>query len=149
MIYESWFASPICVDFVNEINNSNLKEYCLNLKNNDSGRTISNAGGWQSKDLDFNDQGLQEILQSIWVRLIQMKKDLGIKDSIKLKITNIWVNVNGRGNFNRPHAHPNSVISGVYYVDADPTISGDIIFSNPALTHGYHWDKIINQKQQN
>jgi uncharacterized protein (TIGR02466 family) len=141
MKYESWFASPIGIDFVKEIDNTSLKNYCLDLKNKESGRVISNAGGWQSGDLDLNDQTLQELLSAIWSRLVQMKKDLGIKDSVKLTVTNMWVNVNSKGNFNRPHAHPNSFISGVYYVNADPTTSGNIVFTNPILTHAYHWDK--------
>jgi uncharacterized protein (TIGR02466 family) len=141
MIYESWFANPIGVDFVKEIDNTALREFCLSLKNKEAGRTISNAGGWQSKNLDFNTPELQELLQAIWVRLLQMKDSIGIKDSVPMSITDIWVNINGKGNFNRPHAHPQSVISGVYYVDADPAISGDIVFQNPIVTHGYHWDK--------
>lgn len=141
MKYESWFSTPVGVDFIKEIDTERLKQYCLDLKNKDSGRTISNAGGWQSENLSFDIPEIQELLQALWIRLIQMKDDLGIKDSVNLTIQNIWININDRGNFNRPHAHPQSVISGVYYVDADPVISGDIVFASPIITHGYHWDK--------
>ena len=141
MNYESWFATPVGIDLIGEIDNDRLRNYCLNLKHTTSGRTISNAGGWQSENLDFDTPELQELLQAIWDRLVQMKDDLGIKDSVNLTIQNIWININEKGDFNRPHAHPQSVISGVYYVDADPSTSGDIVFMNPNITHGYHWDK--------
>jgi uncharacterized protein (TIGR02466 family) len=141
MDYKSWFFTPIGVDFITEVDNDQLRNYCLNLRNTSDGRTVSNAGGWQSKELDFNIPEIQDLLQAIWIRLLQMKDDIGIKDQVDLVIQNIWINVNNKGDFNRPHVHPTSAISGVYYVDADPKSSGDIVFINPVATHTYHWNK--------
>lgn len=140
MNYDSWFASTIGADYIEEIDNDRLLDYCINLKNKNTGRTFSNVGGWQSNDLNFNDVELQELLSNIYSRLIQMKSDLGIKDIFKLAIKSMWVNINNRSNFNKPHCHPGSFISGVYYVDIDADRSGDIVFLNPNAALDYHWD---------
>ena len=141
MNYESWFVTPLAADYIKEIDNERLKHYCLELNHKESGRTVSNAGGWQSEDLNLQDPILTELLNSLWHRINYMKTNLGVKDSVKLTITAMWVNINKKGNFNRPHAHPDSFLSGVYYVDSDPINGGNIVFQSPILTHGYHWDK--------
>jgi uncharacterized protein (TIGR02466 family) len=45
-----------------------------------------------------------------------------------------WININGRGAFNKPHNHPDCLLSGCYYVQVpesvDPT-SGQIEFLDP------------------
>lgn len=41
--------------------------------------------------------------------------------SIKLRITQSWANYTEGGQFHHRHAHPNSLISGVMYIQSDPT----------------------------
>ena len=43
---------------------------------------------------------------------------------------NMWANINYPGNFNRPHLHPNSLFSGVYWVKA-PEKSGNLMLYEP------------------
>jgi len=45
-------------------------------------------------------------------------------------IGNMWANINPPGGYNRPHLHPNSHYSGVYYIKA-PKNSGQIVFNEP------------------
>ena len=45
-------------------------------------------------------------------------------------IGNMWANINPPGALNRPHLHPNSHFSGVYYIKA-PKNSGQIVFNEP------------------
>ena len=33
---------------------------------------------------------------------------------------NMWANINPKGGMNQPHIHPNSLLSGVYYVKSNP-----------------------------
>lgn len=47
-----------------------------------------------------------------------------------LKLTESWVNIHSTDNYQEPHVHPNSVISGVYYVKA-PKQSGDFVVYSP------------------
>ena len=43
------------------------------------------------------------------------------KQDIKLRITQSWINYTAPGQFHHKHAHPNSFISGVFYIQTDPT----------------------------
>ena len=45
----------------------------------------------------------------------------------------MWANINPPGGYNRPHIHPNSHFSGVYYIKATKD-SGDIVFNDPRST---------------
>lgn len=50
------------------------------------------------------------------------------KFDVKLRITQCWANYSEKNNWHHQHAHPNSFISGVFYVQADPQ-SDKIFFS--------------------
>ena len=43
------------------------------------------------------------------------------RDDVKLHITQSWLNYTEPGQFHHKHAHPNSFVSGVFYVNADAT----------------------------
>jgi uncharacterized protein (TIGR02466 family) len=55
----------------------------------------------------FNDS-LQEYVQTT----------LALKDEVSLQITQSWVNYTKKGQYHHKHAHPNSIISGVFYIQA-------------------------------
>ena len=40
-------------------------------------------------------------------------------NDVKLRVTQSWLNYTKKGQWHHKHAHPNSVISGVFYVNAD------------------------------
>ena len=42
------------------------------------------------------------------------------KFDVKLQITQSWMNYTKPGQYHHKHAHPNSFLSGVFYVNADP-----------------------------
>ena len=52
-----------------------------------------------------------------------------IDEDIKIFITISWVNYTETGEYHHAHNHPNSVISGVYYIETDE--SDTITFSAP------------------
>ena len=64
---------------------------------------------------------------AIW--LADMMKILGLEPKVYSYDIN-KPNINYPGGFNRPHLHPNSLFSGVYYIKA-PKNSGNIIFYDP------------------
>jgi uncharacterized protein (TIGR02466 family) len=55
----------------------------------------------------FNDS-LQEYIQTT----------ISLKDEVSLKITQSWVNYTKKGQYHHKHAHPNSIISGVFFIQA-------------------------------
>ena len=44
------------------------------------------------------------------------------QDNIKLEITQSWINYTKTGQYHHKHTHPNSVISGVFYIQASKEI---------------------------
>ena len=44
------------------------------------------------------------------------------KNDVKLYTTQSWLNWTEEGQYHHKHAHPNSIVSGVFYVDADPEV---------------------------
>lgn len=49
------------------------------------------------------------------------------------EIVHAWVNRTGIGGFQRMHYHGNSIVSGVYYLRADPRQSSPLCFDRPEL----------------
>jgi len=82
----------------------------------------SNAGGNQSSAdshvLDHPEvAGLRAFLQS-QVELVAHQL-LKVQPRHQLYITQSWMNRNEKGARHHPHAHQNSILSGVYYLDGD------------------------------
>jgi uncharacterized protein (TIGR02466 family) len=129
------FYNFICSDFLS-IDNSALEEYCIRQKKSNSGRIISNQGGWQSNDLDFTAPELAPLLFEISVRLNKLHKELQLINSSVQVIDNMWANINSPGSYNLLHLHPASCFSGVYYIKGNEK-SGSIRFRNPNLPIEY------------
>jgi uncharacterized protein (TIGR02466 family) len=111
-----------------------LKKYCYKLKDLSPGRVLSNFGGWQSNDLPFDNEETKEFRQAVATNIAEMLKKIGLAD--KFTITNYWLNVNGTGDFNRPHYHGFSTISGIFYIET-PLDCGKLVLRNPSNAHGF------------
>ena len=70
------------------------------------------------------------ILAEINAALARISDDLNYSKDHVLKVTSMWSIINPPGNGNRAHCHPNSLWSGVYYVQA-PEKAGNIEFIDP------------------
>jgi len=89
-----WFATPIWECPVTGIDNKYIKEYCLKVRKEKPGVTISNRGGWHSNELI---NPLPQDLEVLFSDLTTFVKDdcaryTGIAD---LKLGNFWINING------------------------------------------------------
>lgn len=96
-----------------------------------TGRNISNFGGFQSSDLDF-----ELMPKSFWSFFSKSVLSLAchmLKEDTELKVNvqNYWLNSNPKNASNAEHTHPLCDYSAVYYVYA-PNMSGDICFHDPA-----------------
>jgi len=58
----------------------------------------------------FIDKSVQDYFQAVYAP----------KHEVKPYVTQSWSNYTNKGQFHHKHAHPNSFISGVFYVAADP-----------------------------
>ena len=52
------------------------------------------------------------------------------RHDVKIYITQSWLNFTEKGQFHHKHAHPNSFISGVFYVNANPTTDKIFFFND-------------------
>ena len=86
------------------------------------GRTISNRGGWQSRDFAKDDKILS-IIGKIICQLPILNKGINFG-------MDCWFNINGKGNYNNKHVHPNSDFSGVLWLKT-PENCGNIVFGSP------------------
>jgi len=119
--------TPIFTDGVwNTSFKTDLKEYCDFVKNNDTGRALSNKGGYQSNDCNLSDPILSPLISHIqketlnFSRLFNMTYD-------SFKVDNMWININGYKDYNNNHHHPGCLFSGVYYIST-PLDCGNIEF---------------------
>jgi uncharacterized protein (TIGR02466 family) len=133
------FKIPIYVEKLS-LNNDDIKNYCYSLKDNDiEGRVISNVGGWQSKDLEGIHLPLNDLFKEIINHSSLFMKEIQLKNYDNIKIDNIWININGFKDSNNMHTHPNTLISGVYYVNSFEN-AGNLNFNRDAIMT-YDWNK--------
>ena len=111
---------------------------CLTHSKDNDNNVRSNAGGYHST----NRLGIfPELENFIHDHARKYATQLGLQSSLKL--TELWININDYKDYNKAHTHPNSCLSGVYYVHT-PKNCGNISF----LREGYklqevYWSKYI------
>ena len=121
------------------VNTESLINYAYELKNKSDGRVLSNISGWQSSDLDIKLPVFDELKYTINKFAQDLHEYINLKkDSLNI-LDNMWFNINSKGSSNRPHTHPGSVFSGVFYLKV-PENSGRIVFTNPNKLNEYHFD---------
>jgi uncharacterized protein (TIGR02466 family) len=101
-------------------------------------KKVSNFGNTvSSNNYVFNNKALKTIKEEIDIRLKDyLIKILQPKNNIDLYITQSWINSTIKNQYHHAHAHPNSHVSGVLYLNADPKVD-KIYFvknSNPRVS---------------
>ena len=139
MLITNIFSNFIAYEELN-LDLERLKSYCYELQKQSTGRTLSNYGGWQSDDLTFDAVETSEFRNVITDKISEVLINTGLTK--KFIISNYWLYVNGKGDFNRPHIHGFSTISGVFYISA-PLNSGKLVLRNPNFAHGFAIDAKI------
>ena len=120
-----WFPTPIWEVPVTGIDNESIKDYCLQTREKLPGVTISNRGGWHSK----------ELLTPLPPDLEQLFNDITVFSNdvcrrymgMELMFGNFWININGKHDYNLLHDHQKSILSGVYYVEVPEDNMGDLV----------------------
>ena len=123
----------------------NIKKYekeILNAKMKNKGTTKSNYNGWPSYACETVPKKFIALFKKINENVKEIERNLFL--SKQLRLHNLWYNVNSLGSFNRPHNHPYSTVSGVYYISI-PKNSGNIVFVNEPLDVYYEQVKNYNE----
>ena len=114
--------------------NQKFEDFIYKEKDKDPlGNTRSNYGGWHSKQLDFNEEIIEEFCSKVDPILINLGKNLGWDmENYYLGFNELWSIINKKGDFNNPHRHGNSILSLAYYAKS-PKNGGDIYFVDPRV----------------
>lgn len=131
------FPVPIKIVELSDIDNESLIDYAYNLKQNDNGRTVSNKGGWQSNNINFDN--VSGLMTTIMSHMAGYCATLNVKEDCYLSYTNTWININSKHSYNIPHLH-SGFISGVYYMQAAKGM-GDLVLHNPDKTKDLLWNQ--------
>ena len=131
MITEYYFPTPIYIkDLPNAVQlNQYLEQQIVKWSQTDpDGKKRTNVNGWHSKT-DMNQKEEYNVLTK---ELFTMQEEIFKKEFLTPKpvLGNMWANINYPGGYNRPHIHPNSVFSGVYWIKT-PIKSGDLLLYDP------------------
>jgi len=120
-----------------------LKEYCDFVRNNDTGRIISNNGGYQSNNLNLKEPTIQPLIQHIQTQTLKFSALFNCVDK-SFKLDSMWININGYKDNNMEHMHSGCMFSGVYYVHT-PEVCGNIEFIRSNGLHmEYEWKNKVN-----
>ncbi len=110
------------------------------------GRTYSNVGGWQSKDIE-HDPNFQDVIKIISDCVNDAYPKFAPVGSRKALVLSTWINVNRGEDFNTPHIHPFTHLAGCLYVKKTEN-SGAIVFENPMREMLHHYDmNLVNDTE--
>ena len=130
MITEYHFPTILYIkDIPNALQlNQYLEQKIIQWSQQDKGEQKTNAGGWHST----TDMNKKEEYNPLTKELFAMQDEIYQKENLSLKpvLGNMWANINYPKCYNRPHIHPNSLFSGVYWVKA-PKNSGNLMVYDP------------------
>jgi len=127
MIKEQFFPTIIYGKDI-QLDNNALANHIINWSQQDPGVKKTNMNGWHST----TDMHLKPEYQQLVNELYKMQEEIYVEEWLdrKPRLGNMWANINYQGGYNRPHVHPNSLYSGVYYVKATKE-SGELVVNDP------------------
>lgn len=131
---DDWFPTPIWhfeVPNHEELNQKLLPAIYAEREKDSQGVNWSNSLGWHSKDYLNQQPEFQEIVKIAIANGTEAATEVGFDlTRFTMMVTNCWAIINPKFASNFVHNHPNSVLSGVYYVKAAENCGG-IFFRDP------------------
>ena len=94
------------------------QKFLFNLETRPNQGNVTSANNYVLRDNRlsslrlFLNNSLQEYFQAT----------MSPQDNVKLEITQSWINYTKTGQYHHKHTHPNSIISGVFYIQASKEI---------------------------
>lgn len=108
------FAQP--VGMFDRVITDDAKSLLMNLKTRPNMGNITSVDNFVLRKSELTD------LRS-WIEdcvADYFKATTNPKHDVSLRITQSWVNYSEQGQYHHKHAHPNSLVSGVFYVQTNP-----------------------------
>jgi len=112
---ELYFSTPVYVKDVKDLTmNKQLERDIITWSNQDKGVNRTNVNGWHSTTNMHEKPEFKKLVDVLFEAQREIYKEEML--SSEPFLGNMWANINPPGGYNRPHIHPNSLWSGVYYV---------------------------------
>ena len=127
MITEGFFPTLIHAEDV-KLNNQQLANDIVAWSKQDKGVKKTNINGWHSQTNMHEMPQFKLLVNELFKMQFEIFKAEWLDREPRLG--NMWANINYPGGYNKPHIHPNSLYSGVYYVKTPPNC-GKIVFNDP------------------
>ena len=124
----SIFPVPV---YITEINRAFTKKE-LQFVKEQKNHTYKNTGNFTTHDTYVLDKKEFKNIKKFLEKCCKdyLEKIICSKNNITLYITQSWLNYTEESQFHHKHEHPNSVVSGVLYLDTDVK-TDQIVFSHP------------------
>jgi len=127
MIREEFFPTSIYGKDV-QLNNQELAQHIINWSQQDTGVNKTNVKGWHSHTNMQTKPEYKSLVDGLFIFINDIWKEEWLDREPVLG--NMWANINPPGGYNRPHVHPNTLFSGVYYVKTPPNC-GKLVCNDP------------------
>ena len=127
MITQGFFPTLIHAEDV-KLNNQQLANDIVAWSKQDEGVKKTNVNGWHSQTNMHEMPQFKPLVDELFKMQHEIFKQEWLDRQPRLG--NMWANINYKGGYNKPHIHPNSLFSGVYYVKGNKE-SGELVVTDP------------------
>ena len=114
MIINNLFPTPVAAFELGRDLSKLEQKFLFNLETRTNMGNVTSTNNYVLRDNRlsslrlFLNNSLQEYFQAT----------MSPQDNVKLEITQSWINYTKTGQYHHKHAHPNSIVSGVFYIQA-------------------------------
>jgi len=127
LIKDTFFPTNIYAKDV-QLDNNLLTQQIMNWSKVDEGVKKTNMNGWHSPTTMNQKEEYAPLVRELYNMMHEVWKEEWLDR--KPFLGNMWANINYSGGYNRPHIHPNSLFSGVYYVKTQDNC-GNLVVNDP------------------
>ena len=127
MIAEGFFPTLIYAEDVN-LDTKQIANDIVDWSKQDKGVKKTNINGWHSQTNMHQMPQFKLLVDELFKMQHKIFKEEWLNS--KPRLGNMWANINYPGGYNKPHIHPNSLFSGVNYVQSEPN-SGKLVCNDP------------------
>jgi len=108
--------------------NPQLEKDILEWSKQDKGIKKTNMNGWHSQTDMQTKPEYRPLVDQLFLAMQYVWKEEWLdREPI---LGNMWANINYQGGYNKPHVHPNTLFSGVYYIKTPPNC-GKLVCNDP------------------
>jgi len=127
LLKDTFFPTNIYAKDV-QLDNNLLTQQIVNWSKVDEGVKKTNMNGWHSPTTMNQKEEYAPLVRELYNMMHEVWKEEWLDR--KPFLGNMWANINYSGGYNRPHIHPNSLFSGVYYVKTQNNC-GNLVVNDP------------------